>query len=289
MDLKLVRTTLRPPVALGVACLGLSLISLQPAHSRPSGSSKAQPPSKSKGAPEPSTGHTYQPKPEVMWFTISNNGHRTGLGRSEYGKGEAVANQFQNLLLMNMKGYRVAERSWWEFGANLKPANFYQKTIIWRGGQSVTNTVDGVFDYATKKLNLDYREFGAQETLGVDLPVTQVSRNTQNLVLSHDKLAKGKVYHFKVYSIKERHFVNQDISVTDYDTRLKAWQLEARSEEAPGSVVRLWFQTASAAHPNGWTVKTSGPGPDNTTIELQSCSRAEAVQGFEKEAGSLGI
>lgn len=234
-------------------------------------------------------GSAYKATPEVSWFTIFANGKRAGFGRSEYGRGEGAPFSFQNLTVMSLPNSYVAERVWWEFSPDLRPANLFSKTIYWRGGQSVTNTVDGVFDYGTRKLALDYHEWGAQEKLEVPIPARQVARYTSNLVLAHARLAAGQVFKFTSYSLKDRRFVQQQITVREFDSALRAWKLEGTSEEAPGAVSTLFFQPASAGHPNGWMLKSIFPGPNKIRIELEASTRDQAVEGFEKEASALGI
>jgi len=232
----------------------------------------------------------YRAAPEVFWFSIFTNGKRSGFGRGEYTRGEAAPYQFQNLILMDLPGgMRVAERSWWEFEPDLKPANFFRKTIAWKAGQSFTNTVDGLYDYPRKKLAVEYAEFGANEKVDIDLPANHVARYTQNLVLAASKLKPGMTFNFHTFSIKDRRFVDQQIKVKAFDKALNAWRLEGTSEEAPGSVSTTWFQTASAAHPNGWTVKSTQPAVNQFVIELRPASRAQAIEGYEKEAAALGI
>jgi hypothetical protein len=227
--------------------------------------------------------------PEVFWVSVSINGRRCGFGRGEYTRGEAAPYQYQNLILFQYGGFSHAQRDWWEFNGHLRPANFFEKVISWKGGQSVTNTVDGVFHYDKGKLKVEYNEFNTHENVEVPLPPNPLSRFTQNLLMAHQKLTPGRVFSFKVYDLKGRRFATERFKILGYDAAMRAWKIEQTSEEAPGAVGTIWFQTATRAHPNGWTLRTVTPGANRTTIEAVAVTRAQAVRGFEREAAALGI
>lgn len=233
----------------------------------------------------------YQPKPEVFWVTVSVNGRRAGFGRGEYTKGDGAPYQYQNFVLLDYKGIRNAVRDWWEFGGDLRPANFFQKAIAVKAGfpRPAINTIDGVFDYRKGKVDVEYNQFDTHENTSVPLPRTLIARFTQNLVLAREKLAPGRVFHFTVYDLKGKRFAVQTFKIISFDTGLRAWKIEQTSEEAPGAITQAWFQTASAAHPNGWVLRSVTPAADRSVIEMRASTRAQAVQGYEKEATSLGI
>lgn len=239
--------------------------------------------------PLPPASSAYTPRAEVFWVTIAVNGRRAGFGRGEYTRGEGAPYQYQNLILFTHGGYRHAQRDWWEFGGDLRPANFFQKIISWKGGQSVTNTIDGVFHYDTGKLKVEYNEFNTHENVDVPIPPSPLARFTQNLVLARQKLSAGRSFRFTVYDSKHRRFAVQTFKVISFDSPQRAWKIEQTSEENPGAVSTSWFQSASAAHPNGWVVRSVTPGADHATIEMRAVTRDEAIKGYEKEATSLGI
>lgn len=237
-----------------------------------------------------SSAAAFRPRPEVFWVTVSVNGRRAGFGRGEYTKGEAAAYQYQNLILFTHAGYRHAQRDWWEFGADLRPVNFFQKVISWKAGYPpLTNTIDGVFHYDKGKVDIEYDQFNVHEKAEVPIPRTVIARFTQNLVLARERLSPGRTFRFNVYDMKNKRFAAQTFKVLSWDPDQRAWKIEQTSEEAPGAVSVSWFQTASAAHPNGWVLRSITPGAERQTIELRASTRAEAVTGFEKEAASLGI
>lgn len=233
----------------------------------------------------------YQPKPEVFWVTVSVNGRRAGFGRGEYTKGDGAPFQYQNFVLLDHKGVRNAVRDWWEFGPDLRPASFFQKAIAVKAGfpRPAINTIDGVFDYGKGKVDVEYNQFDTHENASVPLPRTLIARFTQNLVLARQKLAPGRVFHFTVYDLKGKRFARQTFKIISYDSGLRAWKIEQTSEEAPGSVTQAWFQTASPQHPNGWVLRSVTPGADRSIIEMRASTRTQAIQGYEKEATSLGI
>lgn len=233
----------------------------------------------------------YQPKPEVFWVTVSVNGRRAGFGRGEYTKGDGAPFQYQNFVLLDYKGIRNAVRDWWEFGADLRPANFFQKAIAVKTGypRPAINTIDGVFDYHKNKVDVEYNQFDTHENASVPLPRSLIARFTQNLVLAREKMAPGRIFQFNVYDLKGKRFAVQTFKVVSWDAGLRAWKIEQTSEEAPGTVTQAWFQTASAAHPNGWVLRSVTPGADRSVIEMRASTRSQAIQGYEKEATSLGI
>lgn len=232
----------------------------------------------------------YSAAPEVFWISIYLQGKRAGFGRGHYAKGKTAPFSYENVIVMDLpKATRVADRTSWEFDTRLKPVSFSTKIVSWRGGQSVTNTVEGTFRYDKGALACDYHEWGAQEKVQVKIPPQQIARFTQNLILAHAKLKLGSRLVFRAYSVKDRRFVSQTIRITGYDGSRKAWKLEATSEEAPGAVTTIWFQTATPEHPNGYALSTSMPGPEKQLIESRACSREEAIKGFEKEAAALKI
>lgn len=234
---------------------------------------------------------TYRAAPEIFWISIYVSGKKAGFGRGQYGKGASAPFSYQNLIVMEQpQATRIAERTTWEFDQRLKPVQFSTTFIGWRpGAKAVTNTVEGKFRYDKGSLACDYHEWGAQEKVQVKIPPQQISRFTQNLILARASLKVGSRLKFRAYSVKDRRFVNQTISVTGYDGSRKAWKLEQTSEEAPGAVTVIWFQTASPQHPNGYAISTSMPGMNKQLIESRACSREEAIQGYEKEARALKI
>lgn len=239
----------------------------------------------------PAASGPYRPAPEVFWVTVSINGRRAGFGRGQYTKGDGAPYQYQNFVLLDYKGIRNAVRDWWEFGGDLRPANFFQKAVSVKAGfpRPAINTIDGVFHYNKGKLNVEYNQFDQQENVEVPIPHTLIARFTQNLVLAREKLSAGRIFHFNVYDTKGRRFAVQTFKVVSWDGAVRAWKIEQSSEEAPGSVSTAWFQTASPAHPNGLVLRSVTPGANRQTIEMRASTRDEAIQGYEKEASSLGI
>lgn len=236
-----------------------------------------------------SAAEKYRAVPEVVWFTCTFNGKHVGFVRGQFDKGEIAPYEFQNIILMNLPGRRVVERTWWEFFPDLRPAVFYQKFVAWQAGASVTNIYDGNFNYKDGTLECKYQEYGAQEQFALKLPKAPFSRYAQTLFLAKRKLAPGQTFKFQTYSYRDKRFVTQEIRVARWDAGAKAWVMEARSEESPGAVSTLWFQGATPRHPNGWTLKSQFPGPGGLKIEMRASTRDEAIGGFEKEAGALKI
>ena len=207
----------------------------------------------------------YQASPETFWIAIFVQGKKAGFGRGEYSKGQSAPFAYENLIVMDLpQATRVADRTNWEFDQRLKPMRFSTKFISWRGGQSVTNTVEGSFRYDKGNLACDYHEWGAQQKVQVKIPPQQIARFTQNLILAHARLKIGSRLKFRAYSVKDRRFVTQTIKVTGYDGSRKAYKLEAISEEAPGAVTVMWFQLASPEHPNATHSPPACPAPTSS-------------------------
>lgn len=239
--------------------------------------------------PAPST---YKVTPEVFWVNISINGRRVGFGRGQYGKGEGAAYQYQNLIIVDgADGIRQAQRFWSEFGPDLRPVNFFAKFIGWRLGASQISTVDGVFNYKTGKLSVEYDVYNTVEKVQVAIPSRAFASGAEDIVFARTRLAAGKTFTFSVYSpsLNGRRFVDRQYRVLGWDGAQAAWKIEGTSDEAPGAVSTYWFQSASPAHPNGFMVRQIMRGTDRSLRELKPVSREEAIRGFEKEAAALGI
>jgi hypothetical protein len=236
------------------------------------------------------TGGRYTVSSETFWISIYIQGRKAGFGRGKYDRGVEAPFSYENVIVVSLpQNTKVAERTTWEFDGQLKPASLVDKAVMWQNGRAVTNTVEGHFHYEKGKLSCDYHEWGAQEKVEIPIPSAQIARYTQNLILAHAHLKVGSRLKFQAYSIKDRRFVQQQIRVTGYDGGRNAFKLEATSEEAPAAVSTLWFQLASATHPNGFTLSSSMPGPQNQMIDSRATTREEAIQGFEKEVKALKL
>lgn len=246
------------------------------------------------GAPAQSApaGHRkgYHPAPEVSWYNVLDHGRRVGFMRAEWTKGDGAPFSFQTTTVMRLPTRMMAERVWWDFGPDLKPASFFTKTIAWQGGQSVTNTQEGDFNYKTGILSVKYHEYGADEKAKIPIPRQQIARYVSELILAHSRLRKGQVYHFMVFSPHDRRFIKQTVTVEGFDPAQHAYKLRETSEEQPGAIGTGWLQPATLAHPNGWNPRVVLAGTDGKVVnELVVTTRDQAIQGFEREAHALGI